>query len=82
MRWVNKMVREITASVVDQCFLTWTGGEQQLLTDIPANQLLVVEEVPRTQDAGRGKWWLGIGLLLVVLAGIFARLRKGSRSPA
>lgn len=65
------------ASEADSVLVTWSGGEQQLLTGIKANQLLVVEEAPRTQDAGLDRWWLGISFLLFVLGGIFAWLRKG-----
>ncbi len=60
------------ASTVDSVLVSWTGGEQQLLTNVPANQLLIVEEAARTQGAGLG-WWSYVlgsifvgGLLLVI----------------
>ncbi len=63
-------------TVADSVLVSWTGGEQQLLTGVAANQLLVVEEAARTQGAGLVKWGLGVVSLLAVCGVIFALLRK------
>ncbi len=39
-------------TVADSVLVSWTGGEQQLLTGVPAHQLLVVGEVAGPQGAG------------------------------
>ncbi len=63
------------AERVDSIIVTWTGGKEQILLDEPANQLLVIEEVP----LGRGSWliWLGAIIALGILTGVFLWLQLG-----
>ncbi|MFK8164010.1 MAG: CRTAC1 family protein [Lewinella sp.] len=63
-------------TMADSLLVSWAGGEQQLLTGVAANQLLVVEEAARTQGAGLGKWGLVVLGLLAVCGVIFVLLRK------
>lgn len=63
------------ATVVDSVLVTWLGGQQQLMTNQPANQLLVItQDAARTQGAGWVKW-LGLvaGLVLLGLGVLFWR---------
>lgn len=68
-------------TVADSVLVSWTGGEQQLLTGITANQLLVVEEAARTQGAGLGKWWALVLSVLAVcgLIFVFLRIRQSAK---
>jgi hypothetical protein len=63
-------------TVADSVLVSWTGGEQQLLTGVAANQLLVVEEAARTQGAGFGNWWPVVMGLFVGCGAFFVLLRK------
>jgi hypothetical protein len=55
------------SSRVDSVIVTWTGGNQQVLTDIEANTLLVIQEQPEKNNL-----WLAGGIFLVLsLLGIF-----------
>jgi hypothetical protein len=65
------------AENVDSIIVTWTGGKEQILLNEPANQMLVIEEVP----LGRGKWlvWLGAIIAVAVVLGIFLFARAGAR---
>lgn len=57
------------ADLVDSLVVRWSGGEEQLLTEVRANQLLVIEEAERSSSYSP---WLLAGIILMVLAiGIF-----------
>ncbi|MEM9930104.1 MAG: CRTAC1 family protein, partial [Bacteroidota bacterium] len=56
------------AITVDSVLVTWIGGKEQLLTDVPANQLLVIEEAASTQDAGWGAMSRVVLMVLLPLA--------------
>lgn len=66
-------------AIADSVLVSWTGGEQQLLTGVAANQLLVVEEAARTQGAGLGKWWPILVGLLAVCGLVFVLRRKKAK---
>lgn len=68
------------AVAADSVLVTWTGGEQQLLTGVQANQLLVVEEAARTQGAKWYWWGLGIALLAIVGGTLLVRYRNAGSS--
>jgi len=60
------------ADVVDSVLVTWTGGKEQLLTGVAANQLLVITEREATIWEGYWWWWLmAVGGGLLGLAATF-----------
>lgn len=54
------------ATTADSVLITWNGGKQQLLTDVPANQLLVVEEIPGGIPQRTPVWWYVLGLVVLI----------------
>lgn len=55
---------------VDSVIVTWPGGNRQVLTDQPVNQLLTITEVPGPKKEKAfhfGYAWLGIAALLLLL---------------
>jgi len=62
------------AEVVDSVLVTWTGGKEQLLTEVAANQLLEIVE-RESSFLERMNWWLfGAGGLLLTI--FWWRLRR------
>ncbi|WP_273445030.1 CRTAC1 family protein [Neolewinella agarilytica] len=57
-----------TSETADSVLITWNGGKEQLLTEVPANQLLEVEEIPGGIPRSGFPWWV-VGLIAVVLLG-------------
>ncbi len=56
------------ATVVDSLMVIWTGGKEQVLLNVPANQVLVVEEAPGGKK--RPVWpWVVAGMLALSLVG-------------
>jgi len=49
------------SSRVDSVIVTWTGGNQQVLTNIEANRLLVIQESPEKRNL-----WVAGGIFLVI----------------
>ncbi len=63
-------------TTVDSVLVTWAGGKQQLLTNQPVNQLLVIEEAAASPKGGFS-WWLRgavAGVLLMVLLIVRSKL--------
>lgn len=63
------------AETVDSVLITWNGGKKQLLTDVPANQLLEVEEIPGRIPGSGFPWW-GWGVAIIALLGLGYFLRQ------
>lgn len=60
------------SEMVDSVLITWNGGKEQLLTDVPANQLLEVEEIPGgVPGSGFPRWVLGLITIAVLGLGYF-----------
>lgn len=64
------------ATVVDSVLVTWTGGKEQLLLDVPANQLLVIEEAPGGGKQYRWGWWLATGFVLLFMGVAIGLVRR------
>ncbi|MCB0656620.1 MAG: CRTAC1 family protein [Saprospiraceae bacterium] len=59
----------------DSVLVTWVGGHQQLLTDVPANQLLTITETPHRKSS---KTWYFLGITVLILGGLWWMFRKPS----
>ncbi|MBC6996063.1 CRTAC1 family protein [Neolewinella lacunae] len=57
-------------TTVDSVLVTWAGGKQQLLTNQPVNQLLVIEESARNAS-GTFPWWLFLSLVGLAVLGTY-----------
>ncbi|MDX1907384.1 MAG: CRTAC1 family protein [Bacteroidia bacterium] len=67
-----------SVTVVDSVIVTWTGGNRQILTQVPADQLLMITEEPGGWS-GWG-WVVGAGVLLVLGAAGWVWFRRYSRT--
>ena len=64
------------ATKIDRITVYWTGGNKQTITDVNANQLLTIEEIPEKKSSQLIVYGL-IGLVLIVLVFIFLRKKTG-----
>jgi len=61
------------ATKIDRITVYWTGGNKQTVSDVDANQLLTIEEIPE-KKSGQFILYGLIGLVLIIL--VFFLLRK------
>jgi hypothetical protein len=55
------------AKVIDKITVYWTGGNEQVLNNVPANQLITIEEVP-VKKASTIPWMILAAVAIVVAA--------------
>jgi hypothetical protein len=66
------------AAAIDKITVHWTGGNKQTLTNIKANQLITVTEIPQPKKSINLLWYALAGLAL--LFGFFFLLKKRIRA--
>ena len=66
------------ATKIDRITVYWTGGNKQTITDVNANQLLVIEEIRKKESSQFVLYGL-IGLGLIVLVFIILRKKAGNK---
>jgi enediyne biosynthesis protein E4 len=64
-----------SADKIDTITIYWTGGNKQTITNVSANQLITIKEIPQAKSHNYISYIL-IGLVLVGVVFIFATRRK------
>lgn len=67
-----------SAEMADTILVKWTGGNQQMLTDVAANQLLVITESPIEKTNPTWYYLAGIMLIFGGLGYALGRRRKSN----
>jgi hypothetical protein len=62
-------------SKIDRITVYWTGGNKQTIENIPANQLLTITEIPKSQS-NHLLFYLIAGLVLLILGFAFIKYRR------